>query len=50
MTNARFPFVSLWLLLAAAGLMVLPEEMQARCRVMLGDFLSPGCRDRKSVV
>lgn len=44
MTNPRVPFVSLWLLLAAAGLMVLPEEMQARCRVLLGDVLSPGCK------
>lgn len=44
MANPRTPVVALWLLLAAAALMVLPEEMQARCRLMLGDFMSPGCK------
>jgi len=43
MTSPRPTAVTCWLLLAAAGLMVLPAEMQATVRLAMGDLLRPGC-------
>lgn len=42
-TDRRHSSLSIWLLIAAAGLMLLPEEMQAKCRLLIGDLVKPGC-------
>lgn len=37
-------FVTLWLLLAAGGMMLLPEDMQGAFRLRVADLVQPGCR------
>ena len=43
MHSSRFSPFSFWLLLAAAGAAVLPDEMQGAFRSLMGDVVKPGC-------
>lgn len=43
MPSSRPTFAAFWLLLAAAGLTVLPATTQATIRLAVGDALRPGC-------
>lgn len=43
MHSSRFSPFSFWMLLAAAGAAVLPDEMQGAFRSLMGDLVKPGC-------